>query len=102
MNITVRIIDKRITELLHGHGGSVSPWMQELYGQWNHRTGATVKYGDQRTWIRCVGRADVERGLAIMARKCPNRWGDFMRGDDDDLAFDAAWQCILFGKLVYA
>lgn len=108
MNIQISIPDKRITDLLHGHGGSYSPWMHKLKGKWNERAGATVvfdKNSDEEgggTGKGVYNRLDVMRGLAILAKESPKHLCQFLEGDDDDLSFDCAWQCIIFGRLVYA
>lgn len=107
MRVTIEIDDKRVSDLLHGHAGGYSPWMHELSGEWN-KGGAKVRFDREQDDEGAgkgkmnVGRLLVRRGLTIMAKECPNRWADFMGRNDDDLAFDCAWQCIIFGKVVYA
>lgn len=105
MRITIQLSDKRITDLLHGHGGSYSPWLHEMTGAWDSKAGAKVQYdreqddegtGKGKMTIRA---AQVKRGLAIFA-SLPS-FGDFIAENDDDITFDAAIQCIIFGKLIY-
>lgn len=106
MRITLNITDKRITDLLHGHGGSYSPWLHEVSGKWNGPKGATVRYdaenGEEGSGKgkMLMTRAKVRRGMEVFSR-LPS-FGDFMTENDDDLTFDCAMQCIIFGKLVYA
>ena len=107
MRITLDISDRRITDLLHGHSGNHSPWMRGLSGKWDGKRGATVRFdreedneGDGKG-VKTIRRPHVLQGLRIMAMTCPNRFADFLEESDDDLAFDVAWQCILFGKIIY-
>lgn len=105
--ISISVDDKRITDLLHGHGGGSSPWIQELTGTWNSKNGARVKFdreqddeGDGKG-RKTVRRAQVEKGLALFAKLAPNHFADWLTENDDEIAFDCAWQAIIFGKLVY-
>lgn len=108
MKITLNIPDQRVTDLLHGHGGGSSPWLHELVGKWTDKNGFRVKYdreqdeeGDGKGRMR-IGRRKVTKGLAIMAEKEPYQFSQFLEENDDEIAFDTALQCIIFGKCVYA
>lgn len=105
MKITIEISDKRITDLIHGHGGSYSPWLHELVGEWNGPRGCRVKFdrekdeeGESKGRMR-IGRRAIARGMTIFA-KLPS-FGDFIEENDDDITFDTFLQCVIFGKLVY-
>lgn len=107
MKITLSVNDKRVTDLLHGHGGGSSPWLHELAGKWTDGRGFRVKFdreeddeGDGKGRMR-VGRRKVQRGLSLMAQKSPYQWGQFMDENDDEITFDTALQYIVFGKLIY-
>ena len=82
MKIALNITDKRITDLLHGHGGSYSPWLHEMSGQWNGRKGMSVRYDTERgeegdgKGRMVITREKVRRGMEIFAR-LPS-FGDFM------------------------
>lgn len=108
MKITLEISAKRITDLLHGHGGSYSPWLHEASGKWNSPKGFKVKYdleageeGDGKG-RKIIRPSHVAKGLSLMATDLPNHWEQFMTEDDDDITFDSVMQYIIFGKLVYA
>lgn len=107
MKVTFEITDKRVTDLIHGHGGSYSPWLHEFSGKWNSPKGALAKYdleageeGNGKGKMR-IGRKAIERGLALMAVDLPNHWEQFMSENDDDITFDSIMQYCIFGKLVY-
>ncbi len=108
MKITIEIKDSRISELLHGHGGSISPWLGSVSGSWNSGNGAQVKYDREHdaegdlTGRKATGRDAVLRGLTKMATGSPYQFSQFLEENDDDITFDVAWQYIIFGKLVYA
>lgn len=106
MNITLSIPQQRIADLLFGHQGSVSSWLHSISG--DSLNGVHVHYdteedqegvGSGRKWIDY---AAIQKGLAAMALANPNSFGAFLREDDDDIDFDVAWQCIIFGKTIYA
>lgn len=107
MKLAIEISDKRISDLLHGHGGGYSPWIQELSGKWNSASGAKIKYdlesdnegdGKGRKTIR---KNDVQKGIALFVIGAPEQFADFIVENDDDICFDSAWQFIIFGKLIY-
>lgn len=108
MQITIQITDKRITDLLHGHGGSYSQWLHELSGSWNKPAGAKVKFDREQDeegsgkGHKVIRAAAVKRGLAIMAQSEPYQFSQFLEENDDDITFDTALQCIIFGKTIYA
>ena len=109
MKITLNIPDKRITDLIHGHGGSVSGWLHKLTGNClRGQAGCYVQFdleekdegnGDGKMRF---GRKRIREGLTIMAQESPYQFGQFLSGDDDDVTFDTALQCIIFKKMVYA
>lgn len=108
MKITIEITDERITDLLHGHGGGSSPWLHELSGKWNSPKGASVRF-DREEEDEGVGkgrmiinRSKVRKGLVAMAAQEPYQFSEFRQEDDDEITFDTAMQCIIFGKCVYA
>lgn len=108
MKITLEIPEKRITDLLHGHCGSYSPWLHSASGKWNSSKGFKVKYdleageeGDGKGFMTITA-PKVAKGLSLMATDLPNHWEQFMTEDDDDITFDSVMQYIIFGKLVYA
>lgn len=102
MELKIRIPDKRINDLLHGHGGSASLWLHSLDGDLPDKV-ATVRFNRENGGCgeKIVERSDVENGLAIMCAECPYQFGEFLDDNDDDITFDTAWQFIIFGKLVY-
>lgn len=108
MKIILEIKDQRITDLLHGHGGGSSPWLHALSGKWDSAKGAKVKYdllegeeGDGKGRM-VISSLDVMRGLAVMAKEEPYQFSQFLEENDDEITFDTALQCIIFGKCVYA
>ena len=108
MIIQLPIENKRITDLLHGHGGSMSPWLHEVNGEWHGAGDCCVRFdreedeeGDGKGH-KTVKEDQVKFGLALMAQNSPHQFGQFLNGNDDDVTFDTAWQYIIFGKLVYA
>jgi hypothetical protein len=47
------------------------------------------------------GPNDIAKGLGIMAEESPRQFGQFLAGDADDLTFDIALQCVVFGEVIY-
>lgn len=97
----------RITDLLHGHGGSHSPWMRSLKGGWSSKRGAVVTFdkedeSDEKPGKMRVGREEVRRGLAVFAKVYPHSFAMWLEENDDDLSFDAVWQSIVYGKEVWS
>lgn len=108
MKITLEISEQRITDLLHGHGGGSSPWLHALEGKWNSKRGARAQFdreedeeGSNKGRMTIRGPA-VRRGLAAMAKEEPYQFSQFLEENDDEIAFDTALQCIIFGKCVFA
>lgn len=108
MKITLEIKEQRITDLLHGHCGSYSPWLHSASGKWNSTKGFKVKFDREEdeegsgNGFKTITAKDVAKGLSLMAVDLPNHWEQFMTEDDDDITFDSIMQYIIFGKLVYA
>lgn len=111
MQITIELADSRINDLLHGHGGSYSPWLHSLEGNLGKDGFFTVTYdletddegdgnGDKKIWP-----SDVIKGLSLMAADTKeggaHQFSEFMAENDDDITFDTALQFIIFGKLIY-
>lgn len=110
MKITLTVKDERITDLLHGHGGSISgSWLEELSGEWNDSKGhCRVKFlredqeeSENPKGRKNIGRRTVQKGLALMAEFSPRHFADFMNENDDDVTFDVFVQYCIFGKVIY-
>jgi hypothetical protein len=107
MKICFHIKDKRVTDLLHGHGGRYSPWLHELSGKWTDPKGFRIHYDREHdaegagTGRGRIGRRKVMRGLTLMALGSPTQFCEFLTENDDDVTFDTALQYIVFGKLIY-
>lgn len=104
MIITLNIPDKRIHDLLHGHGGQYSPWLQELTGDVIADGFFQAVYDLETEGVghRNFNRDDVMKGLSLMAIESPTQFGQFLEGDDDDITFDVALQFVIFGKVVFS
>lgn len=105
MNLTVTISDKRVSELLFGHTGSVSDWLHSLNG--DLADGALAHF-DKEDDDEGAGSGKVRfdyaamaKGLSVMAETEPYQFGQFIAENDDDVTFDTAWQCIIYGKTIY-
>jgi hypothetical protein len=48
-----------------------------------------------------LNRADLERGLQVMAEQFPQHFADFAKENDDATTGDVFLQCCLFGEVVY-
>lgn len=106
LGIMLEFKEERISDLLHGHGGSYSPWMHNLTGKWNTKRGARIRFDLEdesatRHGKMFVGREEVRRGLAIFAVTYPHAFALWLEENDDDQTFDAVWQCIVYGKEVW-
>lgn len=44
----------------------------------------------------------IKRGLTVMAKKEPNHFADFIKGDYDMITGDVFLQCCLFGEVLYS
>lgn len=111
MQLTITITDQRVTELLFGHLGRVSDWLHSVVGGADvNDTMSPVKvvYDLEKdaegasNGLLDIGYSDIAQGLARMAETEAPHFGAFLEGNDDDITFDVAWQCIIFGKTIYA
>lgn len=108
MKLSLEISDKRIHNLIHGHGLTYDySWWDEIGGNALSAKGAKVVYTKETdeegvfTGKRIIKATAVRRGLELMAKLAPEAWSDFMAENDDMNTCDTAWQFIVFGKLVY-
>lgn len=108
MKFHLEISDVRITDLLHGHGGSYSmSWLDEISGQWIDGS-CTVRFlredqdeGDEPKGRKRIGSATVRKAMALFAKNSPRHFGDFLEENDDDITFDVFAQYCIFGKVIY-
>ena len=99
MNISVTISDQAVQDLFTGHGGEyASAWLAfiEEIGEGRYRVG----YGTILSKMT-FGPDEIAKGLGIMAQESPRQFGQFLAGDADDLTFDIALQCVVFGEVIY-
>ena len=107
MNISVTILDENILDLFTGHGGSYSSWLHEFeqlgMGTGRYRAVYDLEDGAEGDagGFNTFGPDDIAKGLGIMAQESPRQFGQFLAGDADDLTFDIALQCVVFGKVIY-
>lgn len=108
MKVSIEISDKRIHDLIHGHGLTYSySWWDEISGNALSKKGAKVVFtreSDEEGEFggkRLIKAHAVRNGLELMARLSSEAWADFMAENDDMETCDTAWQYIVFGKLVY-
>ena len=105
MRIHLDVDDKRVSDLLTGHAGRMSDWLESATG--NTDDGFFVRYDreadEEGTFkgARHISHAGIAEGLATMAKVAPLAFGAWLAESDDDLTFDVAWQCIIFGKVIY-
>ena len=108
MKISVTISDQAVQDLFTGHGGNYSPWLHEFeqlgMGTGRYRAIYDLEEGEEGDagGFNTFGPDDIAKGLGIMAQESPRQFGQFLDGDADDLTFDNALQCVIFGKIVYA
>ena len=108
MNISVTISDQAVLDLFTGHDGSYSSWLHEFeqlgMGTGRYRAVYDLEEGEEGDagGFNTFGPDDIAKGLGIMAQESPRQFGQFLAGDADDLTFDTALQCVVFGKIVYA
>jgi len=108
MQISVTILDENILDLFTGHGGSYSSWLHEFeqlgMGTGRYRAVYDLEDGEEGDagGFNTFGPDEIAKGLGIMAQESPSQFGQFLAGDADDLTFDIALQCVVFGKIVYA
>jgi len=107
MNISMTISDQAVLDLFTGHGGSYSSWLHEFeqLGRGTGRYRAVYDLedgaeGDARGF-NTFGPDDIAKGLGIMAHENPRQFCQFLAGDADDLTFDVALQCVVFGEVIY-
>jgi len=107
MNISVTISDQAVLDLFTGHGGSYSSWLHEFeqlgMGTGRYRAVYDLEDGAEGDagGFNTFGPDDIAKGLGIMAQESPRQFGQFLAGDADDLTFDIALQCVVFGKVIY-
>ena len=99
MNISVTISDQAVLDLFTGHGGEyASAWLAfiEELGEGRY----LIEYGSIPSKMT-FGPDDIAKGLGIMAQESPRQFGQFLAGDADDLTFDIALQCVVFGEVIF-
>jgi hypothetical protein len=105
MKITFNITDAKIDELL-GHAAHDWLALRDAAGDWR-KGNLKVKFdredGDEGEMKgrKTIGRAAVAKGIAAMVKEAPWALSQWLEGNDDMEVCDAAYQCIIFGKLVY-
>lgn len=107
MQITVKINEKRLDQLLSGHGGSMSTsWLREWIvdrapnGDVSKITARWLAENDtEASGEFKLGK--IHNGISRFVQDHPKHFADFMGENDDDVTFDVAAQCIVFGKIVY-
>jgi hypothetical protein len=107
MQILVTILDENILDLFTGHGGSYSSWLHEFeqlgMGTGRYRAVYDLEEGEEGDagGFNTFGPDDIAKGLGIMAQESPRQFGQFLAGDADDLTFDIALQCVVFGEVIF-
>lgn len=105
MKITFEVTDDQIEQLL---GHAVHNWLnlREATGDWRNGD-LKVKFdkadgeeGDMKG-RKTIGRAEVAKGIAAMVKEAPWALSAWLDGNDDMEVCDAAYQCIIFRKLIY-
>jgi len=105
MQISVTILDENILDLFTGHGGVyASEWLKSIEELDNGLY--RVIYDEEEQDFRfsgdmTFGPDDIAKGLGIMAEESPRQFGQVLSGHADDLTFDIALQCVVFGKVIY-
>lgn len=87
----------------------MSPWLNEITNKGSKSKPLyRVKFDREEdeeggtTGLLLVNTNKIKEGLECMASINPYQFSQWLNCDDDDVTFDVAWQCIIFGKLVYA
>jgi hypothetical protein len=104
MKISVTISDQAVLDLFTGHGGEyASAWLAfiEEIGEGRYRIEYDPEAENSFLSKMTFGPDDIAKGLGIMAQESPRQFGQFLAGDADDLTFDIALQCVIFGKVIY-
>lgn len=102
--ITLQIPAERLHDLIYGH--STYGWLHNASGEWRG-PGIDCEYDAETddegagTGRRILLEADILKGLAVMAEKVPNLFGQFMDDEADIIVTDAFYQCCIFGDLIY-
>lgn len=106
MKIEFEISDDQIDRLLD-HAAYDWLDLRNSTGDWKEDN-LRVKFdrpGDEEGTMRgrkVIGRAAVAKGVRVMMKEEPWIFRAWMEEDDDMDTCDAAYQLIIFGKLVYA
>lgn len=86
--------------------GITSPWYADPKF-WESDFQITVVYdhpdheeGNRRGGA-VIGRAEVQKGLDVMASKYPSHMGDFLSENHDAETADVWWQCVVLGDIIY-
>lgn len=105
MKIAVSIPDAKIDQLLD-HAARDWLNLRDATGDWKRGT-LRVKFdkaegeeGDMKG-RKTIGRQAVQKGIAAMFNEAPWALAAWLEGNDDMETCDAAYQCIIFGKLIY-
>lgn len=100
MKITIEISDKIITDAIGDAG--IGYWADVQRGSWNPKTMRLVVYetGDGKTKRHTITREHIERGLVLLALKCPQRYTELVEENGDMYTGDALVQCAAFPALV--
>jgi hypothetical protein len=100
MKITIDISDKLITDAIGSAG--IGYWADTRRGTWNPKTMRLVVYetGDTKPKTHRLTREHFERGLALLAVKCPEHYRALVEENGDMYTGDALVQCACFPALV--
>lgn len=111
MKFLIEVSDQRINDLLFGHMGRYSSWLQEVrFAGTDDRLRVAVTYDreddDEGTFSghKVLLYVDLCAGIQKFANdsEYAHQWAQFLNEDDDDITFDVAWQFIIFGKVIYS
>lgn len=105
MKIELEFADEDVDRLL-SHAAYSWIDLRNSTGDWR-TDNLEVRFGqyedpeDELNGFVVITREAVAKGLAAMDKEAPYQFGQWLRGDDDIVTCDAAYQCIIFGKVIY-
>ncbi len=101
MKVTIEIKNEYVLNQIDNLTTTYSPWIfsfEQIKDTWSF----SFEKDNGKTATKVLTMKHLEKGMRVLAKESPHRFGNIVNGDSDALDADAFIQCAIFGKLVYA